>query len=147
MEPWFKFFGLDKDDTGWVESIKQDVNRKYYETDLISAIVDYMHTTHIHLLEGISRIDDEAYMSKFNSAVPYRHPATQHPNGTWFAPRPIEEIRTHMSKAVASREFIDGKFEAQLFDLEKICRIPVSKIPELNKKALNIIKELGWSQR
>lgn len=140
LMPYFILFDLAKPDTGIIESIKSSVNQKYYEVDLVNSIVEYMHTTHIHLLDGVSRLDDSGYMSKFNSPTPYRHPSTQRPNGTIHS-RPNSMCQ--MSSSIMSRELVHGNFEAQLFDMDSICMIPASSVKAINQKALSCLKEMG----
>lgn len=141
MLPYFVLFDLNKEDSGIIESIKMSVNRKYYESDLVNAILNYMHTTHLHLLDGVSRIDDLGYMAKFNAPTPYRHPSTQRPSGTLHQ-RPVQICQN--SNSVMRREMVHGTFEAQLFDMDKLCLVPASEVKCINNQALNIIKQLGW---
>lgn len=142
LMPYFVIFGLNKTDTGIIEEIKESVNRPYYETDLVESILGYIHTTHIHLLDGVSRIDDEGYMAKFNSPVPYRHKSTQHPGGTLHQ-RPNQYSK--LSKSVTKREMVHGTFEAELFDYDQLCLIPASELKNVNQQALNRVKQMGWN--
>lgn len=139
--PYFRLFNLDKQDSGIIQSIKTEVNKPYYECDLIEAVLDYIHTTHIHLMDGVSRIDDKGYMAMFNSPTPYRHPSTQRLGG-------VDHVRpnsiANMSKSISRREMVRGSFEASLFDMDSICKIPVSQIQDINAKCLNIVKQMGW---
>lgn len=140
MMPYFILFGLNKQDTGFVDSIKSSVNRKYYEIDLVNAIVEYMHTTHLHLLDGVARLDDVGYMAKFNSPTPFRHQSTQRPNGTIHQrPAPI----CQMSNSVMKREMVHGTFEAQIFDMDRICLISASNLKNINNQALSAVKQMG----
>lgn len=141
LMPYFVLFELNKEDTGIIESIKVSVNRTYYESDLIEAVLMYIHTTHIHLLDGIARIDDAGFMAKFHAPTPYRHPSTQHPNGTMHK-RPTPICQT--SNSVMKREMVHGTFEAQLFDMDKLCLIPASELQGVNNQALNLVKQMGW---
>ena len=141
LQPYFELFGLNKQDTGIIQKIKSDVNKAYYESDLIAAILEYIHTTHIHLLDGVSRIDDKGYMAMYNSPVPYRHPSTQRPNGVAHT-RP-NSIAT-MSNSVNRREMVHGSFEASIFDLDRICMIPAGQVQSINNQCLNIVKSMGW---
>lgn len=138
LQPYFQLFNLVEPTT--IEEIKMAVNHKYYETDLMTAITQYLHTTHLHLLDGISRIDDIGYMTQYNAPVPLRHPCTQHKGGTQHQ-RPNQ--MSQMSRSVLSREMVHGTFEAQLFDYDKICAIPVADLSKWNNKALGCVQELG----
>ena len=138
--PYFVLFGLNKEDTGFVESIKHEVNRKYYESDLVDVIIEYIHTTHLHLLDGVSRIDDVGFMNVYNAPTPLRHPSTQRPNGTQHI-RPNEAAK--MSNSVMSREFVKGSFEAQLFDMDRICLLTAEQVKETNRSALNVCQYLA----
>jgi hypothetical protein len=140
LMPYFKLFNLDKEDSGIIDSIKTSVNRKYYEKDLVDAIVNYMHTTHIHLLSGVARIDDEGYMQKYNRPVPYRNKATQKPKGT-IHQRP--NAVSQSSKSLMDREMVRGTFEAQIFDMDALCQIPASNLKNIDNQALNVLKQMG----
>ena len=138
--PYFKLFNLDREDTGIIKSIKDSVNIAYYESDLMNEILNYIHTTHIHLLDGVSRIDDKGYMAMYNSPVPFRHPSTQRPNGTDHI-RP-NSIST-MSSSINRREFVHGSFEASIFDIDKLCLLQVNQLKVINKHCLDIVETLG----
>lgn len=142
LQPYYELLGLIQPET--IDEIKKKVNRKYYETDLVEAIVQYMHTLHIHLLDGISRIDDRGYMMLYNKPVPLRHPSTQKPGGTMHN-RPSRVVT--VSPRLTELEFIHGTFEAQLFDYDRICSIPVSDLPNWNGKALNVLKEMAAAKK
>lgn len=137
MMPYIYLFDIETPTT--ISTIKEKVQKKYYESDLIDAIIEYIHTTHIHLIDSISRIDDIGYMALYKQPTPYRHPSTQKPNGTLHV-RPNTEAQ--MSKSVMSRELVKGTFEAQLFDMDKLCLLPVSNINNINKQGLQICKQL-----
>jgi hypothetical protein len=137
LEPYFELFSLKEIQT--IQSIKQEVCKKYYETDLVNAIIDYMHTTRLHLLDGLSRIDDEGFMSLYNRPVPYRHKSTQKPQGTTHQ-RPNAVAQN--SRSVMSREFVKGSLEAQIFDFDSICRLTAENVKDLNKKSLDVVEKL-----
>ena len=139
MLPYFQLLGLDCDEPGIVEEIRNEVNKPYYETDLIDAIINYMHTTHVHLLDGISRIDDEGYMKLYNQPVPYRRESLGCGSTVHNRPNQIAQG----SKSVMSREMVHGQFSAQLFDYDALCKLQVQDIPTINRVALNKLKEMG----
>jgi hypothetical protein len=140
LMPYFILFDLNKPDTGIIDTIKVSVNRKYYESDLVDAIINYIHTTHIHLLDGVSRIDDEGFMKKFGQPAPYRHASTQHPNGTYHRrPAPVCNASPNLMRL----ELMNGTFNAQIFDMDKICQIPASNVKNVNNSALNALKQMG----
>lgn len=139
--PYFQLFGLDKQDTGIIDEIKASVNHKYYEVDLINAVTDYLHTTHLHLLDGLSRIDDKGYMAKYQSPVPFRHPSTQHSGGTDHSrPAPI----CSQSNSVMRREMVHGHFEASIFDMDAICELSADEVKAVNNSALARVKDMGY---
>lgn len=139
LMPYFQLFGLNKADTGIIEEIKQSVNHKYYEVDLIDAITEYLHTTHLHLLDGLSRIDDKGYMAKYQAPVPFRHPSTQKPGGTDHTrPAPI----CQQSNSIMQREMVHGHFEAAIFDLDKICLLSSDNIKNINRQALATVNDM-----
>ena len=138
--PYFTLFNLAKEDSGIVESIKQDVNRKYYETDLNEAFLNYIHTTRLHLLDGLSRIDDKGYMAMFGQATPLRHRSTQNPNGIVHQ-RPNKV--SQMSRSVTAREMVHGTFEAQIFDMDSICQLTPEQVKGINKQALSVVKTMS----
>lgn len=140
LMPYFQLFGLDVMEPGIIPEIKAAVNHKYYESDLIEAITNYIHTTHIHLLDGVSRIDDRGYMAKFNSPVPFRHPSTQRPNGTIHQrPAQINQYSARLQKL----EFMQGTYEAQLFDYDALCSLQASQLKTINSQALECVKCMG----
>lgn len=134
LMPYFILLGLNKQDTGIVNEIKDAVNRKYYETDLIEAILNYIHTTHLHILDGVSRIDDKGYQQAYGTSAPFKLPLVVHQ-------RPNEMC--NMSQSIMSREMIHGAVQFQLFDMDKICNISSESTRGINKQALNVIKTLG----
>ena len=139
MLPYFQLLGLNKEDTGIVEEIKIAVNRSYYEADLIEAILNYIHTTHIHLLDGVSRLDDEGYMRKFNQPVPFRR--NSFGNGSTYYNRPNNVAQC--SNKIMNLEMVHGSFSAQLFDYDALCRLPVSELRGVNNTALSRLKIMG----
>lgn len=140
LAPYFQLFGLNKADTGIIPEIKAAVNKKYYESDLIEAVTEYLHTTRLHLLDGLSRIDDEGFMAKYNTPVPLRHSSTQHKSGTHHS-RPAEICS--QSRSIMSRELVRGSFEAQLFDLDKICLLSAEQVKSVNNNALQCLRDMG----
>ena len=136
--PYFQLFGLDVENPGMSESIKEKVNRKYYEKDLVGAILKYMHTTRIHLLSGLSRIDDRGYVNLYGQSVPYRHPQTQY-NGT-IHNRPPKV--TQYSQRLQELEMINGQIEAEVFDLDALCLLSATEVSNLNKWGLNIVSDM-----
>lgn len=140
MLPYFQLFGLDVEMSPMVESVVQQLKgRKYYEKDLVDCILNYMHTTRIHLLDGLARIDDEGYMKVYGSPVPYRQAATQHPNGTVHH-RPNEIAQ--QSRSIMSRELVHGDFQAQLFDYDAIALLRADEVKGINDSALQCLEEL-----
>lgn len=139
--PYLQLFGFTEIEANRVliQDIVKEARKPVYETDLIDAILCYIHTTHIHLLEYISRIDDVGYMQTFNAPAPFRHPSTQAPNGTLHQ-RPNAYV-SH-SNSLARREFVQGTLEAQIYDLDKICKIPVSEIPSLNARGRMAMEQM-----
>lgn len=80
-------------------------------------------------------------MAMFNAPVPFRHPATQRPNGVDHS-RPNSVA--FMSNSINRREMVHGSFEASIFDMDKICMIPASQVQSINSKCLNIVNSMGW---
>ncbi|MBE5906080.1 MAG: hypothetical protein E7277_04685 [Lachnospiraceae bacterium] len=140
LMPYFQLFGLDKPDSGLVHEIKAQVERPYFEADLLGAITTYLHTTRLHFLNGVSRLDDKGFKELFDEPVPYRHPATQKKDGTLFA-RPSK--LTAASESFRHREMMHGTYEAQLFDMDKLCAISPEDVDNVNRKALECLKLLG----
>ena len=146
LMPYFKLFGLDREDTGFVEEIKEHMKSKIYEKDLIDAIVEYIHTTKIYLLDAVSRIDDEGYMTLFDGAVPLRHKSTQRPGGTVHE-RPNRACR--MASSFMGLEMIHGHIEAELFDMDEICKLSVDKAKIMNAQAMTVLdrmKKCGYQR-
>lgn len=131
LEPWFHFFGLEGIET--IPEIKNSVNRKYFESDLIDAIISYIHTTHLHLLDGLSRIDDVGYQRCCGGMPPYRRPLD-----TNVRPNSVAA----MSNSVMSRELVHGTFDAQLFDYDRLCMLRSGDVKSVNSGALNCVKTL-----
>ncbi|SFQ40431.1 hypothetical protein SAMN02910358_01946 [Lachnospiraceae bacterium XBB1006] len=138
--PYFQLFGLDKEDSGVLASIKEQVEHPYYEEDLLDAITTYLHTTHLHRLNGVARLDDRGFKELFEEPVPFRHPATQKKDGTVFT-RPSK--LTAASKSFQNREMMRGTYEAQLFDMDALCTILPEDIDKINEKALEYLKIMG----
>jgi hypothetical protein len=136
LMPYFILFGLNKEDTGFVDSIKDSVNKQYYEIDLINCITEYMHTTHIHLLDAVSRIDDKGYMQLYGNVAPYKKIGQS--GVDYQRPNQVSQ----MSRSVISREMIHGHLEAELFDMDKLCLIPAGNVNSVNQQALGICKNL-----
>lgn len=134
--PYFQLFKLDKQDTGIIKQIKEEVNKTYYESDLMSAILEYIHTTHLHLLDGVARIDEKGYLAKYGNAVPFRY------NSDVYYQRPNTVAK--MSNSINRREMIHGTFEASIFDIDNICLIPKSSLSNINTQCLSIVDTLGW---
>lgn len=128
--PYLKLFDFYSDQVKLIESVKNKIPNKVYECDLIDAILKYIHTTHIHVLSYVSRLDDIGYMRTFNKATPFRHKQTQKPNGVYFN-RPNNYVASH--KFSNDREMIHGTLEAQIFDMDKICRIPATRCNDINR--------------
>lgn len=139
LEPYFQLFGLNKLDTGFVKEIKDSLNHKIYEKDLDEAFLEYIHTTRIHLLDNLSRVDDKGYMQAFNRPVPMRHKATQCPGGVDHR-RPNDICAT--SRSIMAREMINGTLEAEIFDFDSICILTADQVKVLNQQALGVIEQL-----
>ncbi len=140
LMPYFILFDLAKEDTGIIASIKEDVNRKYYEKDLTEAFLNYIHTTRLHLLDGVSRIDDKGYMAMYGNVVPLRHKSTQNPSGI-IHQRPNKVAQ--LSRSVTAREMVHGTFEAQIFDMDSICLLTAEQVKGINKQALNVVQQMS----
>lgn len=140
LMPWFQLFGLDKDDSGYVDSIRDNIPAKIYEKDLVDNIIEYIHTTRIHRLDGLARIDDKGFMEMYGKVVPFRHPSVQSPQGLIHT-RPNQACTE--SRSVMKREMINGTIEASLFDFDALNLLEADKLESLNKKALEACAELG----
>lgn len=140
LMPYFMLLGLNKLDTGIVKEIRDEVNKKYYEKDLVDAIIAYIHTTRIHLLDGLARIDDKGYMEMYGKPVPYRHPITQRPDGIYHE-RPNSMVES--SERLQRLEMIHGEYEAQLFDMDRISLMTAEQVKSVNYQALHILGEMG----
>ena len=136
--PYFQLFGLDCENPGIVQEIKDSVNRKYYESDLVDLIVEYLHMVKTHRLDGLSRIDDKGYMQAYNNVPPFRRPL-RNPNEI-IHQRPNQQAMN--SRSVMSREMVHGTFEAQLFDYDELCKLSAGQVDSVNRKALGIVKSL-----
>lgn len=131
VEPYLVLFNFNKEEVKLIESIKDRIPNKVYESDMIEAIIKYIHTTHIPVLNYVSRLDDIGFMRTFNKPTPFRHKQTQNPKGVYFQ-RPNGYVASH--KFSMDREMIRGSLQAQIFDMDKICRIPTSMCKEINNK-------------
>lgn len=131
VEPYLQLFGFNSKDIKLIPSIKDKIPNKVYEKDMIDAILKYIHTTHIHVLNYVSRLDDVGFMRTFKQPTPFRHKQTQRPNGNYFS-RPNNYVMSH--KFSNDREMIRGQLEAQIFDMDKICKIPASMCQKINNK-------------
>ena len=131
VEPYLVLFNFNKEEVKLIESIKDKIPNKVYESDMIEAIIKYIHTTHIPVLNYVSRLDDIGFMRTFNKPTPFRHKQTQNTKGVYFQ-RPNGYVASH--KFSMDREMIRGSLEAQIFDMDKICRIPASMCKEINNK-------------
>lgn len=138
--PYLTLFGFTKIDNRCVPEIKAQISKKVYETDLLDAITNYIHITHIHLLDGVSRLDDKNYMECFGQPTPFRHPATQRPN-CLIHQRPTEY--TSHSRSLTAREFVHGTFEAQVFDYDKLCSLQVADLKSINNSCLARYSEMS----
>ncbi|MBE5901526.1 MAG: hypothetical protein E7280_06425 [Lachnospiraceae bacterium] len=139
LMPYFSLFGLDKEDSGLVPHIKESLERDYYEADLLKAVEEYLHTTRLHFLNGVARLDDKGFWEVFDKPVPFRHPATDQKGGTLFH-RPSELVEA--SENFSHREMMHGEYEAQLFDMDALCGLSEKQLQEENEKALDYLDVL-----
>lgn len=142
VKPYLELFGFTKIDTTCVPSVKALVDKTLTEEDLVNAFLEYIHCTHLHRLEGLSRIDQKSYEQVFNQPCPFRHPMIK---GSIYRQRPTNY--TSQSRSLTAREFIQGVVEVNAFDMDAVCSLRVEDIPNIEKLSLNKIKELGRNQR
>lgn len=140
VEPYLKLFGF-MGEQHIVKEIKDKVSGPVYESDLVDAFVNYIHTTHLHLLEYVARIDDVGYMRIFNKPTPFRHKSTQKPGGTYHQ-RPNAYVQQEGHGFALKHEMIKGVIDAQIYDMDKICKIKVKDIPQLNAQGKQVYDEL-----
>lgn len=131
VAPYLKLFEFDSEQVKLIEQIKDQIPSKVYEKDMIEAILRYIHTTHIPVLSYVSRLDDAGFMRTFNRPTPFRHKQTQRINGNYFN-RPNKYVMGH--KFSNDREMVKGMLEAQIFDMDMICKIPATACKEINAK-------------
>ena len=130
VKPYLQLFGFTSKERTIIESIRVEAMKPVYETDLVDAIVQYMHTTHIHLLDCVSRIDDRGYTKVFRQPAPYRHQSTFKARGTVHR-RPNAYTKAHPHSL--NLEMVNGTIEAQMFDMDGLCQLKVSELKSLNK--------------
>lgn len=130
---YFDILGLDE--TIYTDKcILKQAQEPVYEAELINNIVDYIHTTGIHMMDNMARIDDEG-IRKMGDITPLRHPKTAK-NNTFKRPADV----CNMSKSIMNLELIRGSIWAQLFDMDKICLLSVEdrkRVNNLCKTKLN----------
>lgn len=124
VQPFLNMFGLTSEDTVLIDEIKEQIPDKVYETDLIDAILRYIHLTHIPMMQYMSRIDDVGYKKTFGQNPPFRHYSTGGENGNYFE-RPNYYTKHH--KYAKSLEMIHGTFEAEIFNMDKLCGLSVQQ--------------------
>lgn len=134
VKPYLELFGLLSDKVVLIPEIERNKYVKVYEIDLIEAILRYIHLTHIPVMQYMSRIDDVGYKKVFKQNPPFRHPVTSGENNNYFE-RP--NYYTKHNNYAKRLEMIDGTIEAEIFDMDKLCKLSVSESKEVEK----LIKE------
>ena len=139
VKPYLELFGFTKINNKKLDCIVKKIPTKVYEEDLMKSILNYIQTTHIHRLEGVSRIDDMAYLGVYGQPTPFRNIITQQ-GYTLKRQRPNNYVNS--SNSLAKRELINGTIEAQVFDFDALCLLNTSNLSAINKSCMNIYKDL-----
>lgn len=139
LEPYFRLFGLDKPDTGFIPEIQEIARAKVYETDLVEAFLEYIHTTRLHELDAVARIDSLGYAIKFNQNTPYRRCGKGAP--VYSRPNSVAQQYNSARKL----ELVNGSIEAQMFDMDQICLLNKDQTRVINAQALEVVKQLKAS--
>ena len=143
--PYLALFGFKDSSPRVIPEIQKACTGPVYETDLVNAIIDYMHTTNIPQLEYVSRMDDAMYKQMSGvQMVPLRHKMTWGVGGNTFS-RPNTEVMKRRSWV--ARDFVKGTFEAQVFDMDAICKLHKADIANYEMQAKNIITKMGRNHR
>jgi hypothetical protein len=138
VKPYLQLFGFTSISNTCIKSIKDAVNKTLTEEDLTDSFLRYIHCTHLHRLEGVSRIDQKAYYQFYGRPCPLR-------KSIMYCSRPTSY--TSQSRSLTARELIQGGIEVNAFDMDTLCTIKVDEIPKIEKVVKKKIDELGKMQR
>lgn len=130
IEPYLMLLDINNATHSKIEYIVKEAQKPVYETDLVDAMTEYIHTTHIHMMDWVSRIDDRGYKEVFKQPVPCRHKATEKESGTVYN-RPNAYTRAHPHSL--NLEMVNGTVEAQIFDMDRVCQLKADEVKSLNK--------------
>ena len=135
--PYLHVLGFDRNDKSCIPEIKKLCSREVYEADLVKEIVAYMHTTKIHRLEGVARLDDEAYIIANKQIAPFRHKLESKDLSKGTAVQLPTEFMKKAGRWQLNHNLIDGVFHPQVYDYDSLCMIKVADIPKINKEFLS----------
>lgn len=126
VEPYLKLFGFNSVKKNIIKEIKDAIPNRVYEPDLMEAILTYIQTTHIAQLQYISRLDDDAFkIASGQSHLPFRHRCTDGISGEKHV-RPNTYCNGY--KNALEHEMVHGIFDAQMFDMDAICRLRATDV-------------------
>lgn len=148
VRPYLELFGFTKsvgaDDV--IQDIALSVRKPVTEEDLVNAIISYMHTTRLHRLQYLSRVDDRGHIEMYGKSPYARHVATDVKRGGKLVfQRP--SVPETQSRSLSDRAFIHGRVEVQKFDLDRLCMLTVEQLQEVENAYKVRCKELSEQRK
>lgn len=118
-ERYFELFGLKSEDGECIEEIKKAADRPFTREELLATFREYLETTNMDRLDGVSREETEEFML-WPRGTEHRRPGKY-----------VDENPKYLDI-----ELFDGIFKSGVFDMDRLLKLSEEEIEGVNDAAV-----------